>query len=471
MPLTRRQFGSATAVAAMRGLAAPAAQHPNIIILLADDLGPRDVSYAGGEIPTPNIDHLAGEGVRFANFYCFPLCSPSRSALLTGRNPIRFGMALSVIRPWSSYGVPMGEHLMPQSLKSAGYQTWILGKWHLGHAHRGMCPNARGFDEFYGFLNAGIDYFSHISYGGLDWQRNGESVREQGYSTELLGAEAVRRVRQRDRNRPFFLYLPFNAPHTPLSAPRNYLEKFGQFTNPARRTYAAAMSCLDEQVGRLAAVLKEEGIDRNTIVLFLGDNGAPRAGGNALPYRGWKGSVSEGGLRVPAFLRWPGVLASSQCELVASVFDIFPTLASAAQITPQGKQPLDGANLWPAIVKGETVERNPLFFGVKKNENADREFALLDDGWKLIEETDASGAVLKSSFFDLQHDPLEKNDLAAGEAGRVKRLAEAMGNWKRLNPPADIDSSMHPHPGWAPPIDYAAATPSYAIAPDTKPEI
>ena len=265
---TRRQF--------VASLAVPA--RPNVVIVLADDLGWRDVGFHGGKTPTPHIDRIAREGLELARCYAFPFCSPTRSALLTGRMPIRYGMVFTVIRPWSPHGLPVEEHLLPETLKSLGYQTACIGKWHLGHAHRRLLPNARGFDHFYGHVNADVDYFSHRHMAGLDWQRNGVSVDEEGYSTALLAKEAVNWIRQRDRTRPFFLYLPFNAVHTPLSAPDEVMVKYRQLPNARLRVLAGAIDAMDAAVGQVLDVLDSEGLAKDTVVLFLSDNGGSQRG-------------------------------------------------------------------------------------------------------------------------------------------------------------------------------------------------
>ncbi|MBM3745567.1 MAG: arylsulfatase, partial [Acidobacteria bacterium] len=264
--MRRRDFLGVTAAAAARPAAAAP---PNVVIILADDLGWADVGFHGSEIRTPNLDRLATQGVRFERFYSYPLCSPTRSALMTGRSPMRLGVAYSVIRPWSSYGVPLEEHFMPQSFQAAGYSTAMTGKWHLGHARAGFMPNARGFDHAYGHVNGAIDYYTHIRDGGLDWHRNGRSVREEGYATDLLAGEAARIIENRDRNRPLFLYLPFNAPHTPLQAPQPLLDKYASIADPRRRTFAAMVDSLDQGVGRVLAALDKSGMADNTMVLFF----------------------------------------------------------------------------------------------------------------------------------------------------------------------------------------------------------
>jgi arylsulfatase A-like enzyme len=241
--ITRRNLLLAAAAAPAARAASP--RHPNVIVFLADDLGWKDLGYQGSEGQTPNIDGLCREGVRFDNLYAFPLCSPTRSALMTGRNPIRFGLGYTVVRPWSTYGIPRSETVMAEVFRASGYQTAVIGKWHLGHANVAHLPRSRGFDHFYGHLNGAIDYFTHERDGGIDWQRNGASVREAGYTTDLLAAEASRWIAARDRQRPFLLYVPWNAPHTPLQAPPDLLAKYRSVKDKKRQTYLAMVEVLD----------------------------------------------------------------------------------------------------------------------------------------------------------------------------------------------------------------------------------
>ena len=396
-----------------------------MVIVLADDLGWRDVGFHGGKTPTPHIDRIAREGLELARCYAFPFCSPTRSALLTGRMPIRYGMVFTVIRPWSPHGLPVEEHLLPETLKMFGYQTACIGKWHLGHAHRRLLPNARGFDHFYGHVNADVDYFSHRHLGGLDWQRNGVSVDEDGYSTALLAKEAVHWIRQRDRIMPFFLYLPFNAVHTPLSAPDEVMVKYRQLPNARLRVLAGAIDAMDAAVGQVLDVLDSEGLAKDTLVLFLSDNGGALAqGSDNSPLRAGKGTAYEGGIRVPAAIRFPGrVAAGAKSQQVLAVTDLFPTLLGAVGGTPEGKRPLDGLNLWPQLSGGTVLAREPLFFGVKSNERADFRYAALHGEWKLI------------------------RTVEQGKAGA------ALNQWLALHPDGDILSSARPYPGWIPPKD------------------
>ena len=451
---TRRQFAASFAT-----LAQPPAVRPNIVVLLADDLGWRDVGFHGGATPTANIDRIVREGVELERCYAFPFCSPTRSALLTGRMPIRYGMVFTVIRPWSPHGLPVDEHLLPETLRSLGYQTACIGKWHLGHAHRRMLPNARGFDHFYGHVNAGIHYYSHQHMGGLDWQRNGASVEEDGYSTDLLAKEAVTWIRGRDKTKPFFLYLPFNGVHTPLSAPDEVMAKYRQLPHAKLRVLAGAIDSMDAAVGKVLDLLDREGLANDTLVVFLSDNGGVLAqGSNNSPFRGGKGTAYEGGIRVPAAIRFPGrIRAGTKSQQVLTVTDLFPTILGALGGTSQGKKPLDGLNLWPQLAGGTSLTREPLFFGVKSNERADYRYAALHGEWKLIRTVEQGRAGAAEYLYHLVIDPAEAKDVREANPARAKELSAGLDQWLTLHPDGDILSSTRPHPGWIPPKDYAAA--------------
>lgn len=454
--ISRRTFlVSATGGAAL-GRAAMPASHPNIVIFLADDLGWADVGFHGSEIRTPNIDRMTREGMQFSRFYAFPLCSPTRSALMTGRSPMRFGVAYHVIRPWMDYGVPLTEHFMPESFHAAGYQTCITGKWHLGHSRKAYLPNARGFDHAYGHLNGNIDYFSHTREGGLDWNRNGKSIREAGYSTDLIAAEASRFIAQRDRKRPFFLYVPFNAPHTPLQAPPERVQKYASIPDKNRRVFAAMVEAMDDAIGKVLGTIEQEGIAKDTLVLFCSDNGGPVAqGARNQPLRGGKGSAWEGGTRVPAVLRWPGkVRAGATCSQLMSVMDVFPTLAAAAGVKTLNKLPLDGLNLWPEITSGKTRLRENLLFAVESGKAF--QYALYHREWKLVREVPYSGSPV-NHLYRIEEDPEEKNDLATAYPTVVKDLAARVDAWAKLYPANGVRQASEPPPGWTPPQMWAEA--------------
>ncbi len=438
-----------------RSVSGAATQKPNVVIFLADDLGWHDVGFHGSEIRTPNIDRLAAQGVRFERAYSFPLCSPTRSGLMTGRSPMRLGTGYTVIRPWSEFGIPVTERFMPQAFHDAGYQTAITGKWHLGHFYKKFLPRARGFDHAYGLLNGNIDYFTHEREGGLDWNRNGKSVKEEGYSTFLLGAEAVRFIKARDRKRPFFLYFPFNAPHAPLQAPPEFVDRYANLKDPKRRTYAAMTEALDTTIGKVLATLDEEGLADNTLVLFFSDNGGPTgSGASNVPLRAGKGTAFEGGTRVPAVMRWPGKLKpGTTSQQVMSMMDYFPTLTAAVGIAPGNKLPFDGKNLWPAITSGKVEPREDIFFSV--GSGARQSLSVHHREWKLVRETSRS-AEAKNYLFRIDEDPNEKTDLAAKNPELVADLVRRIEAWRKLQP-AEGALDAEAKQGWQAPKLWAEA--------------
>jgi arylsulfatase B len=456
MTLSRRAFLPMLPALGLRG--AQNDRAPNIVILLADDLGWADAGYHQSEIHTPNIDRLAAQGTRFERYYAFPLCSPTRSALMTGRSPIRLGVVYATIEPFDDHGVPLEEHFMPQTLKAAGYETAMAGKWHLGHTRRQFFPNARGFDHSYGCINGRIDYFTHDREGGLDWHRDGNTSFEQGYSTELIGREAIRLIRRRDKNKPLFLYVPFNAPHAPLHQPPKYADNYAHIQDADRRHFCATVQYMDDVIGRILGTLDEEQMTNDTLVMFFSDNGGPTAlGAKNTPLRGGKRSTYEGGIRVPMILRWPGRLrASAVSNQVMTVMDVFPTLAAVAATTPGNKLPLDGKNLWPAISGGRVEARDDLFFGTGSGSMFT--YGVLHQEWKLVRTISRKNQSATNELFRIEDDPTEKHDLAAQHPDLVKDLAARIDRWRELYP-ADgiIDPKKDAPPGKHAPKQWAEA--------------
>lgn len=385
-------------------LPALASAAPNVVFIMADDLGWNDVGYHGSEIKTPNIDALVTQGVELDRYYAFPLCSPTRVALMTGRSPIRQGVD-SPIGP--NGGLPLDEHLLPETMRAAGYQTFMAGKWHLGIERIASHPYRRGFDRSYGHLGAAVDYFAHNWLGGLDWHRNGEVLREEGYSTELITAEALDQIKTRDKSKPMFLYVCFNAPHTPLQATPVYLERYPDIENPNRKVFAAMVSAMDDGVGQILAAIDAEGISDDTLVVWVSDNGGSlRAGASNEPLRGGKSSAFEGGIRVPGVVRWNGVLeAGRKLDQQVSAHDWFQTLTSAVGVKPQNTKPFDGVDMWPALKDGTAVTRHETVIGVDGN------YAIFHDGWKLVEFTPRNADRTTRHLFRIEDDPNEEDDL------------------------------------------------------------
>ena len=466
-----------------------AADRPNVVIFLADDLGWNDVGFHGSdEIDTPSLDRLAREGAELHRFYSTPICSPTRAALMTGRDPMRLGVAYGVIMPWHTNGVHPGEHFMPESFREAGYQTAMVGKWHLGHAQQTYHPNNRGFEHFYGHLHTEVGYFPPFAnQGGKDFQRNGESLPSEGegYETFVLAKEASRWIEARDPERPFFLYVPFIAPHTPLDAPEDLQEKYedlddnreparSEQTDFTRRTrmltlqpsarpmYAAVVDAMDQAIGQVLDTLDEQGIENETIVLFFSDNGGAAyatGGADNVPLRGGKGEVFEGGIRVVATMRWPGKIeAGSKMASIMSAMDVFPTLADAAGVEALNERKLDGRSLWSAIQGGKDIPRDDyLFFASETPIAGHFNLTAFDDDWKLVQEVHQGllSADVVNHLFRISEDPFEYHNLATEHPDVVAEMAKAIHQWRHLYPASGTRAQLVPPPGWRAPKDWA----------------
>ena len=461
-------------------------QRPNVIIMLADDLGWNDVGFHGGDIDTPSLDRLAQEGVELNRFYTTPICSPTRAALMTGRNPMRLGVAYGVIMSWDNVGVHPDEHFMPQTFQAAGYQTAIVGKWHLGHAQQTYHPNNRGFEHFYGHLHTEVGFYPPFAVqGGKDFQRNGVSIDDEGYETFLLAKEASRYIRERDKTKPFFLYMPFLAPHTPLDAPQALQDKYqdidtdlpparSQQTDYTRRIsklllrpsarpmYAAVVDGMDQAIGSVLDTLDEEDIADNTILLFFSDNGGAAysvGGADNAPLRGGKGETFEGGIRAVALMRWPAQLQGGEkMTSIMTVMDVFPTLAKAIGIRPQNTFRLDGKNMWPAISRGEVAARDEyVFFASETPISGHFNVTIFNDEWKLVQEIDQDqlSTTVTNHLFNISDDPYEYKNLASSYPDRVNDLSAKIRDWRALYPISGTRVRLVPPPGWRAPKDWA----------------
>ena len=411
------------------------ATKPNIVHIVADDLGWKDVGFNGcTDIKTPNLDKLAAGGAKFSQFYVQPMCTPTRAALMTGRYPFRYGLQTAVIPSVSAYGLDTSEFLMPQCLKDAGYETAIIGKWHLGHADRKYWPRQRGFDYQYGAMIGELDYFTHEEHGVIDWYRDNEQVKEEGYTTILLGNDAVKLIEKHDVATPLYLYLTFNAPHTPYQAPKEYVDRYATIEDPTRRTYAGMVSCLDEQIGRVVEALDQKGMRHNTLILFHSDNGGTRSAMFAGvmadmskvkipcdngPYREGKGTLFEGATRVCAIANWPGHIKPQQTvDGLIHAVDIYPTLAALAGASTVKSKPLDGVNVWDTIADGKPSPRNEIIYNVEPFRAAVRQ-----GDWKLIWRTMLPSSV---DLYNLVDDPSEKNNLADANPDKVAAMKQRL---------------------------------------------
>lgn len=424
-----------TAVALMACVSPAQAARPqtNVILILADDLGYGDVGYHGcRDVPTPHIDSLARDGVRFTSGYApHPFCSPTRAALLTGRYQHRFGHENNP--PWApdndEIGLPVDQVTLPELLRKAGYATGIIGKWHLGGA---PCfhPRKRGFTDFYGFLGGGHMYLPGRK-GAAEYnaplQHNGRTFEESGYLTDVFSREAVRFVEAHE-DQPFFLYLSYNAVHGPLQATARYLERFQSIPDERRRTYAAMLSAMDDGIGLLLERLRDLKLEESTLIFFMSDNGGPPAANASSnePLRGTKGQVFEGGIRVPFLARWKGHLSPGRkFQAPVSGMDLFPTMLAACGVEIPKTLPLDGVNLLPHLrgdQSGTPHER--LFWRVGGGSG----WAVREGKWKCVRPPD--GARL---LFDVENDLSEQTDLADARPEVVERLTKAYEDWNTAN--------------------------------------
>jgi arylsulfatase A-like enzyme len=423
--------------------ASPAAQ-PNLLVIVADDLGYADVGFNGGHlIDTPNLDRLAATGLNLTDFHTCPMCSPTRAGLLTGRWPLRFGLMRAVVPPWSPHGLPAAEHTLPELLAAAGYaERGIVGKWHLGQARREYLPTAHGFTHFYGHYNGAIDYFTHQREGECDWHRNNLTIHENGYATDLLAEEAIRFISDAPPGRPWFLYVPFNAPHAPYQAKPNDLEKYKHLEGHQRRAYAAMVDSLDQAVGRILAAVEGRPGAADTLVLFFSDNGGiPKVGSSNAPYRGAKLTVYEGGTRVCAAIRWPagGLAGGQRFDGRIGYIDVLPTLLAAAGAPPPPD--VDGIDLLPALRGEAPLPRRAWFSYVHQNDDAHAAVHL--GPWKLVAHGDfiadhpANPPALE--LYNLSSDLGETTDLASERPSLVAELygrLREFGAWQkpRLGP-------------------------------------
>lgn len=391
---------------------------PNVVIFLADDLGWKDVGYHGSEIETPNIDRLAGEGIQLNRFYVSAICSPTRGSLLSGKYPFNLGLQVDVIRPWDVYGLKLDEKIMPQYFKDAGYATAIVGKWHMGLSKQAFLPQNRGFDHQYGHYLGMIDYFTHDRLGGVDWHRNGKVLREEGYTTDLMADEAVRLIKQHEADQPLFLYMPFNAPHTPLQTTDIYLKKYAHIEDESRRIFAGMVDGMDVAIGRVLGALESQGIRENTLVMFFSDNGGRiRFGADNGKLREGKKALFEGGIRVPCVIHWPGNLEGGKViEEVIHVVDVLPTVSG---IIGQETSPLDGVDMLP-VLQGSKQSRTEIPLHIAPDRSA-----LLQGKWKLVigaEEPLEGVQTDLIHLFDLEADPYEKKDLKEKYPKRTQKM-------------------------------------------------
>jgi arylsulfatase B len=433
---------------------------PNIVIIVADDFGWNDVGFHGSEIKTPNIDKLASEGIILNRFYSAPVCSPTRAGLLTGKYPDRFNLRNYVFMPTLLGGIPPDEVFIPEMLETAGYkERAAFGKWHLGHSNYKFHPINQGFTSFYGHYNGAIDYFTHKRDGELDWHRDNTPCMDEGYSTDLIEKEAIRFIKDADTDSPFFAYVAFNATHSPMQAKEEDLILYGYDPNAetedylvggsqagerdldvygkqgrgntSRQTFSAMASAMDRAVGNILQTIKDKGIEENTLVWFLSDNGGmPIFGGNNYPLRGDKHTEWEGGVHVISCVKWPEVISkgSTTNELIAYI-DVFPTIEKIT--SGKNSKETDGINVFPALKGNELPDRN-VFLGNS---------GIVSKKWKMNQ----------GELFLIEEDIREKNDLSKQYPEVVEDLNSKLKEFHKMTPELEIE--VQPE-GWLPPKDW-----------------
>jgi len=426
------------------GYSATAAK-PNLIIIMADDMGYADLScYGNGRYQTPHIDALAREGMRFTDYHSNgAVCSPTRAALMTGRYQQRSGVTEVVFADPArgkrdSHGLKPTEITFAKLLQAAGYRTGLMGKWHLGYDPK-FNPRHHGFDEFRGYVSGNVDFQSHIDQAGFpDWWRDLELVDEPGYTTHLITRHATRFIEE-NRARPFCLYVAQEAPHAPYQGPGDAPVRGPQAKPPVTgaeigRAYREMVQEMDKGVGEIVATLRRLKLEENTFVFFCSDNGGTREGNNG-PLNGSKGSLWEGGHRVAGIAWWPGKIKSGVTDQSAMSMDLMPTLLDLAQVpTPRGHT-LDGVSLAPLLVEGKPLPERTLFWGYN-----DGRYAVRQGPWKLLVNQPASEptkakakakAAAGVGLYNLSDDLGEKTDLAARQSPRVERMTAALAAWRK----------------------------------------
>lgn len=450
--MTRRAFLTQTASLSTlyaispqcRASRTPDGRSPNIVLIMADDLGYGDLGcYGCPDIRTPAIDGLAAHGVKFTHFYAnAPECTPTRTALLTGRYQHRVGgleCALGIgnvgryddairLRQTHDLGLAAEHTSIARMLKDAGYATAICGKWHLGY-ERKFFPDKHGFDYWFGPIGGAVDYFHHCEYTGQPaLYLNDRPVRREGYLTDLITEEAIKFI-NRQRNSRFFLYVAYTAPHTPYQGPNDWKSEpvpQADYNKGSRATYAAMVERMDEGIGNILKTLSDQKLADNTLVIFMSDNGANKMGRN-LPFSGYKGNLFEGGIRVPCMAKWPGVLpegtASNQ---PCMTLDFSRSIVRAAGAKPHEDRPFDGIDILQLAVTNQAVQNRTLFWRARRGPRTRKAVRHGSLKYISLQEED----VVKEYLFDLDQDPAEKNNLIVKRREDARELKRLLQDWE-----------------------------------------
>ncbi len=406
-------------------------KNPNIVFIIADDMGWSDIGYNNPEIKTPNLDRLANEGIKFTQHYAMPTCTPTRVAIMTGRYPSRYGVT------GPDYGKIFDKDTvtLATALNRAGYHTCISGKWHMGSPPEWV-PLNHGFDHSYGYFHGQIDpYTHHYKTGVRSWHRNDKYIDEEGHATDLITNEAIR-VIESDNESPFFLYVAYSVPHYPLKEPEKWTSMYDHIDEPSRRWFNASVTHMDDGIGRIVDALDRTDKRKNTLIVFVSDNGGQKSWhnekqykgryadkphsvlGNNEPWRGWKGQVYEGGIRVPALANWPGVLKKGEVvDAPIHIVDWMPTLCSMVGYDSAEELDWDGKNVWP-VITGEVTDPETRTMYWKTG----RMVCVRKGNWKLISSQDYS----KIELYNIEKDPYEKNDVSEEHPKKVNQLKELL---------------------------------------------
>ena len=427
-------LGLCTAISATL---AEGAEPPNILILFSDDQGYADLGIQGAkDIPTPHIDGLGKNGVRFTSGYVSsPMCSPSRAGLITGRSQSRFGHDVNWHPEWpvdpnDQRGLPLSEKTLGDQLKAAGYHTGVVGKWHLGEAPH-FHPNKRGFDEFFGFISGGHNFFTQsyrdtppLHHYNTLLERNGTpQPAKPGYLTTVLGNEAASFI-HRNKDKPWLLYTAFNAPHTPIQATTQLLERVMHIEDENRRTYAAMVVGMDDAIGRILKQLRDDGLEERTLIFFFSDNGGTTENSTSdnTPLRGRKGQMWEGGIRVPFLVQWKGMLpAGKTYDRPVSSLDILPTALAAAGGQNIAREPLDGVDLLPYLTGKKSGDPHEFLYW----RIAERDIWAIRGGDHKLVKQDG-----ETKLYDLSTDTRETKDLSDKLPELRERLQKAFNDWE-----------------------------------------
>jgi arylsulfatase A-like enzyme len=410
---------------------------PDMVFIIADDLGWGDVAFHGGPAPTPHLDRLAAGGLELTQHYVAPVCSPTRRALLTGRYWSRFG----VTSPQNNRALPWDTLTLPRALGSAGYETCLTGKWHLGSKSE-WGPNHFGFDHSFGSLAGGVGPYDHCYKVGPfqeTWHRNETLLKQDGHVTDLIADEAVRWINERG-DKPYFLYVPFTAVHLPLKEPKQWLDRVpSQITGEVPRQYAACIMHLDQAVGRIVAAVEKSGRREKTLIVFTSDNGGSWAENNGQayppddyasgkipgrnePFRGQKGDLYEGGIRVPTVIHWPGTLPAGRCQVPVHISDWMPTLSGLAGFAAPDNARWDGDDMWPALSTDKPVAERTLYWTAAGFRSA----AVRVGDWKLI--AHGKGDSQRLELFHLGDDPGETSNLAEQRPDQLRKMRQALAD-------------------------------------------